>query len=110
MQEINQTSFFGTLFDFTFSQFVSETLVRVLYLVAIGLAVIAAIIAIIAAFFNYNLYVGISVLILAPLVLLVYIVIVRVIFEFVIVVFRIADHTRQIVENTTFQTIDENEA
>jgi membrane protein YdbS with pleckstrin-like domain len=110
MQEINQSSFFGTLFDFTFSQFVSETLVRVLYLVAIGLAVIAAIIAIIAAFFNYNLSVGISVLILAPLVLLVYIVIVRVIFEFVIVVFRIADHTRQIAENTIVQTVDENEA
>lgn len=110
MQEINQSSFFGTLFDFTFSQFVSETLVRVLYLVAIGLAVIAAIIAIIAAFFNYNLSVGISVLILAPLVLLVYIVIVRVIFEFVIVVFWIADHTRQIAENTIVQTVDENEA
>jgi hypothetical protein len=103
MQEINQSSFFGTLFDFTFSQFVSETLVRVLYLVAIGLAVITAIIAIIAAFFNYNLSVGISVLILAPIVLLVYIVIVRVIFEFVIVVFRIADHTRQIAENTLIQ-------
>ena len=107
MQNINQSSFIGALFDFTFSQFVSETLIRVLYLVAIGLAVIAALIGIIAAFFNYGLSVGISVLILAPVVLLIYIVIVRVIFEFIIVIFRIADHAKQIAENTAVPTTEE---
>ena len=106
MQNFNQSSFIGALFDFSFSRFVSETLIRVLYLVAIGLAVTAAIIGIIAAFTN-SLSIGISALIIAPLVLFVYIVIVRVIFEFVIVIFRIADHTKQIAENTQTQDIGE---
>lgn len=108
MQNINQSNFIGALFDFSFSQFVSETLIRVLYLVAVGLAIIAAIVGVIAAFINYGLSMAtISTLILAPIVILIYIVIVRVTFEFVIVIFRIADHTRQIAENTRFQSSEE---
>jgi len=106
MQNYTGTGFIGDLFDLTFTRFISETLIRVLYIISIVLAVIAAIVGIIAGFTN-GLTAGISALILAPIFFFVYVVFARVFFEFVIVVFRIADHTQQIAENTTANASDE---
>ena len=106
MQNYTGTGFIGDLFDLTFTRFISETLIRVLYIISIILAVVAAIIGIIAGFSN-GVGAGISALILAPVFFFVYVVFARVIFEFVIVVFRIADYTHQIVENTTANTSEE---
>jgi len=92
--------FLGTLFDFSFSEFVSEDLIRILYAISIVLAIVAAIAGVFAAFSN-NVSAGIGALILGPVVLFVYILFIRVLMEFFIVFFRIADYLKQIAENTT---------
>ena len=99
MQDINQSSFISTLFDLTFTRFISETLISVLYMVAVILAGIAVIVGVITAFTNEIIY-GVTSLVLAPIIFFIYVIAVRVLFEFVIVIFRIADHARQIAENT----------
>lgn len=99
MQNINQSGFINTLFDLSFTRFISETLISVLYMVAIILAGIAVIVGVITAFTTEIIY-GVTSIILAPIIFFIYVIAVRVLFEFVIVIFRIADHARQIAENT----------
>jgi len=91
--------FLGTLFDFSFSEFISEDLIRILYAISIVLAIVAAIAGVFAAFSN-SVSAGIGALILGPVVLFVYILFIRVLMEFFIVFFRIADYLKQIAENT----------
>ena len=91
--------FLGTLFDFSFSEFISEDLIRILYAITIILAIVAAIAGVFAAFSN-SVSAGIGALILAPIVLFVYILFARVMMEFLIVFFRIADHLKEIAGNT----------
>lgn len=99
MQDTSQLGFISTLFDLTFSRFISEALISVLYMVSVILAGIAVLVGVITAFSNDIIY-GITSLVLAPIIFFIYVIAVRVLFEFVIVIFRIADHTRQIAENT----------
>ncbi len=87
------------MFDFSFSEFISEDLVRILYAISIVLAIVAAIAGVFAAFSN-SVSAGIGALILGPVVLFVYILFIRVLMEFFIVFFRIADYLKQIAENT----------
>jgi hypothetical protein len=91
--------FFRALFDFSFTQFVTEKIIMALYILAIVLFVFVVILGVITAF-TQGFWEGIIGLIFAPVLLLVYVVIVRVWLEFVVVVFRIADHTRETAVNT----------
>ena len=91
--------FLGTLFDFSFSEFISEDLIRILYAISIVLAIVAAIAGVFGAFSN-SVSAGIGALILAPVFLFAYILFVRVLMEFFIVFFRIADYLKQIADNT----------
>lgn len=86
--------FFGALFDFSFSQFVTTRLVRFLYAV---LVLIDALIALgaIARAFNEGAGAGLVALILAPILFLILVVITRVYLEIVIVIFRIAEYLRE---------------
>ena len=92
--------FLSTLLDFSFEEFISIDVIRVLYAVSILLAAIAVIVGVIAAFTN-DITVGIGALILAPIVLFVYVLFARVLMEFFIVIFKIADHLKEIEENTS---------
>jgi fatty acid desaturase len=91
--------FFRALFDFSFTQFVTEKIIMALYILAIALFLLVVIVGVITAF-TQGLWEGIIGLVFSPVVLLVYIVIVRVWLEFVVVVFRIADHTQETAVNT----------
>jgi hypothetical protein len=86
--------FFGALFDFSFSQFVTTRLVRFLYAV---LLVIDALVALgaIARAFREGAGAGLVALILAPILFLILVVITRVYLEIVIVIFRIAEYLRE---------------
>jgi len=99
MEENGNVDGFGAIFDFSFSRFAVVELVKVLYVIAIVLAVIAVIIGIVSAFAS-SFWAGLFSIILAPVVFIVYIFIARVWLELLVVVFRIADHTREIAENT----------
>jgi hypothetical protein len=91
--------FFGALFDFSFTRFVTEKIIMALYVLAIVLFIFVVIYGIVSAF-SRGFLPGIISLVFSPIVLLVYIVVVRVWLEFIVVVFRIADHAQQIAVNT----------
>jgi hypothetical protein len=90
---LESRSFFRALFDFTFTSFVTMTLIKVLYGIVMVGAVLGALV-LIAAGFNQSTLAGILVLVIgAPLYFLLTIIFYRVILEFLIVVFRIERHT-----------------
>ena len=105
MQEFESTGFVSALLDFSFTQFISVKLVKVLYFVAIILAAIFIVVGIFVAFSNGISY-GIGAIILAPVLFAIDVVIMRVIFEFVVVIFRIAQFTHQIAENTATEAAE----
>jgi hypothetical protein len=93
------TGFLEALFDFTFTRFVSITLVRVLYILFILLAGLAAVVGIIGAFTS-SFGSGLVALIFAPIGFIVWVLFARVILEVFVVVFRIATYLRRIEANT----------
>jgi hypothetical protein len=86
-----QMGFFGALFDFSFSQFVTARLVRLLYAIGVLVGVVVALAAI-ARGFDASAGAGVVALIVAPLIFLLVVIIARVWLELIIVVFRIAEY------------------
>ena len=85
--------FLRALFDFSFSQFVTAQLVRLLYAIGVLVAAVFAIGAVLRGF-GEGVGTGIVALIVAPLIFLVVVIIARVWLELIIVVFRIAEYLR----------------
>ncbi|MDQ6937032.1 MAG: DUF4282 domain-containing protein [Actinomycetota bacterium] len=82
--------FFAALFDFSFTTFVTPKIVKVLYiLITVGLALIY--LALVVSAFANNGGAGVLVLIFGALGYLVYLAFARVVLEFYMAVFRIAD-------------------
>ena len=94
--------FFATLLDLSFTRFISIELIKLIYVVSLALVLVAGITAVVYAF-TFGVLEGIGALILAPIIIFLYILLVRVILEIIIVVFRIAESTRIIAENTSQQ-------
>jgi hypothetical protein len=88
------------LLDVSFSRFVTESVIKILYVVAVALAAIFMLTAIFAVFSNYGVTQGIGAVILAPVVLFVIVVFIRILFEIFIVLFRIADYLKVIADNS----------
>ncbi len=90
--------FFGSLFDFSFTALVTSKVIKILYgLSIVGAAFVA--IAIIVGAFNNSVGLGLVTLIIgAPLLFLIYVIYARVLLEIIIVIFRIMEHTAEIVE------------
>lgn len=89
-----EQGFFKSLFDFSFSSFVTPRLVRVLY--AISLVVIVLIyLGIALALFGANSGSGLAWLVIGgPIAALLYAIFYRVLFELIVVVFRIYETVR----------------
>jgi hypothetical protein len=85
--------FLRALFDFSFSQFVTTQLIKLLYAIGVLIAVVVAIGAIIRGL-SEGAGAGLVALIVAPLVFLLVVIIARVWLELIIVVFRIAEYMR----------------
>lgn len=82
--------FFGALFDLSFASFVTPRLIKVLYvLVMVGLALTWLVLVI--AGFHANALEGLLFLVGGGIVALIYLLLTRVVLEFCIAVFRIAD-------------------
>ena len=94
-----ENTFMGLL-DVSFSRFVTEGVIKILYVIAVALAAIFIGVGVFAAFANYGITEGIGALIVAPVVFFLVAVLIRVLFEIFIVIFRIADYLRVIAENT----------
>ena len=89
--------FFASLFDFSFSEFITTKLVKFLYGLGMLLGGVAAVGLIITGFVQ-SVIMGLVFLVLSPLIFLLYVIGARVWLELVIVVFRIAEHTAEIAK------------
>jgi uncharacterized membrane protein len=90
-----ERGFFGQLVDFSFTEFVTTRIIKVLFGLVIFFTVVIAIIIIVSAFYD-SIAAGAVALVLSPLWILLSIVVARVLLEIVIVVFRIAEHVGEI--------------
>lgn len=94
-QAARNKGFLGALFDFSFSEFVTTKIIRLLYVLAIAISVVIGI-ALVISGFAIGFGRGVLMLIAAPVVVLLYIIGARIWLELVIVVFRIGEHVRDI--------------
>jgi len=89
---------FGSLFDFSFTSFVFPKVISFIYgvfVVIVGLAYIAGVVF---AFGEEMMY-GVGAIVLGPVVLTLYLIMVRSSMEIAIVMFRIYDNTDKIAGN-----------
>jgi hypothetical protein len=86
-------SFLGSLFDFSFSVFITTKLIKFLFGTVIIIGAIFGLGSIIGAF-SKGVLPGLIALIIAPLLYLLGVVIMRIWLEFVIVIFKIEENTR----------------
>jgi uncharacterized membrane protein len=93
---VMEKGFFARLFDMSFSDFITVRLIKVLYILGIIAAGIGGLMFIISGFMA-GVGMGILFLILSPVLVLFYILMVRVWLELILVVFRIAENTTQLV-------------
>ena len=101
MQQSNQSSsFFSALFDISFNQFVTTRLISVLYILAIIFIAVGTLFGMGAGLFKLfsDFWGGFFMIIFTPLIALIYLVIVRISLELVIVIFKIADNTKEAVD------------
>ena len=91
--------FFGSLFDLSFTEFVTTRIIKILYALSIIISGILAIAVIIGGFAAESGAAGIISLVVGPVVALLYLLMARVWLELVIVIFRIAENTGRLVEH-----------
>lgn len=92
--------FFGSLFDFTFTDFVTTKMIKLLYIILIIAIGIGTLVAIVGCFTTCGGGWGLlSLLILGPIGFLVGVICIRIYLEIVIVIFRIAESTTEIARS-----------
>lgn len=101
----NDKGFFGSLFDFSFDNFIATKLVKFLYVLSLILFSVAAIGYLIAGLVALGNGSGIGLLfiILAPLIWLVGLIVTRLYLELVIVMFKISDDIKDIRDSGTMR-------
>lgn len=89
---------FSAIFDFSFKEFISIDLIRVLYIFAFVVAGLAMVGTILAGFAN-SFWWGLGSIIIAPIVFFIIVFVARISLETMIVLFRIAENTRETADN-----------
>ncbi|MGM0490553.1 MAG: DUF4282 domain-containing protein [Planctomycetota bacterium] len=106
--------FLESLFDLSFSQFITVNIIKVLYIIAIVLSAFVAMLILIVGLRTGDITVGLAAIILTPIMFFLYVICARIVLELIIVVFRIADHTRELTEHKQVvepgQSVGEDEA
>jgi len=88
----------NVIFDFSFSEFVTTRIIKVLFILAIVLAGLWALFILAVGLSSGNVGAIITALIMAPLVFFFMVICSRVWLELIIVAFRIAENTARLVE------------
>ena len=101
-------SFWGCLFDLSFSEFITVRIIRVLYLIGIVIAGIAAVVLIVKAFFH-GFGMGLLLVIASPVVFVLLVICFRVKMEFLLTLFRIEENTRPAKAESVEATVCETE-
>jgi hypothetical protein len=92
-------SFFGSLFDFSFSSFITPKIIKILFVIGLVLTAIFTLLIIIFAFIS-GIVSGVFALIFSPVIFLLYVLAVRIYLELLIVIFRIQDDIAKIAERS----------
>jgi hypothetical protein len=90
--------FLSSLFDLSFSNFITTKLIKVLFVICIVLAAFGAIAIILGGFAQGALVGIVALLILAPLLFFFYVIIARVNMEVLIVIFRSSEYLAEIAK------------
>ncbi|MGB3714193.1 MAG: DUF4282 domain-containing protein [Candidatus Promineifilaceae bacterium] len=99
MENFNWQDF--AILDFSFTNFVTTKLIKLLYgisLIFIVLGFFAMVIGGFAAMIGDSVWYGFAILCMSPFVLVIYVLMARVWSEFIIVIFRIAENMAELVE------------
>jgi hypothetical protein len=91
-QQLDAKGFFQSLLDVSFTHFVTTKIIKVLYVLAMVVILLAGLMYLIAGLTTGGVIALVSI-VLVPIVTLISVVYARVILEFVVVVFRISEHT-----------------
>jgi hypothetical protein len=94
---MNPQGFLGSIFDFSFTEFITIRIIKFLFILGIIFAAIGTLVLIVTGFSN-GIGAGILSLVLSPLIFLIYVLLARVWCEMILVVFRIAEHTGRLVD------------
>ena len=89
------------IFDFSFTNFVTTKLVKLLYAIALIFIVLGFLSMVVFGFvsmFNDSVGAGLAILCFSPFVLVIYVLLARVWSEFLIVMFRISENISELVE------------
>ncbi|GII98163.1 uncharacterized protein DUF4282 [Sediminihabitans luteus] len=81
---------FGSLFDFSFTNYVTPKVVRIVYVIGIALIVLGWFVAMIAAF-TQSVWGGLFVLIFGPVFALLYLIMFRILLEFYVAIVQTAE-------------------
>lgn len=92
-------SSFGMIFDLSFTEFVTTHVIKVLFVIGVIFAGLSSLGIIIAGFAD-GAASGIFALLLAPIVFMIYVLLIRIWCELIVVIFRIAENTSKIADNT----------
>ena len=93
--------FFGALFDMSFSEFVIIKFIRILYIILLLLIAIGLVVGVIGGFvsmFTDSFGAGLWKIIAAPIGAIISVVMTRIWLEVLVVVFRIAENTTDLVQ------------
>jgi Domain of unknown function (DUF4282) len=98
-QGVPRRGFFEALMDTRFDSLITPSLIRFLYVVAIIVLAIGALVAVISGF-AHSAGSGILLLILAPIGALIYLIVIRLWLELIVVTFKIRDAAEEVAVNT----------
>ena len=100
-----EKGFFALLFDFSFSEFITEKVIRFLYAIAVIAAGIAALMMLITGIgmLSDTPLFGIGYIILTPLAFILYVIAARVYLELIMVIFHIHDNVEKIAAGSPAQ-------
>ena len=102
MYDNRDPSFLGALFDMSFSTFVTESLASIVYMLVIFFSAFFAVVYVVREFLS-SLGEGLFAIFLAPIGWILFILIARITLELIVVVFKIADNTKETAINTKFE-------
>ena len=95
-----QQGFFSGVFDFSFKEFITIRVIKVLFILAIIGSAIAALTMLVGGVVSLRVATGRALLMIigSPILFFVYVLLARIWLEIVVVIFRIAENTSALVE------------
>ena len=95
----NNRGFMEALMDTRFDSLITPKLIRFLYVVSIVLLILGTLFVVIAGFAS-DAGTGVLLLLLAPIIALIYLIVIRLYLELIVVAFKIRDAAEEIATNT----------